>query len=118
MYYQQYGKKYKNIRTDYGGYFYASKLEASYARTLDLLKRATDEKQRVANWSRQFKVSFDINGYHITNHYVDFRVEYADGSIELIECKGMETDVWKIKRNLLEALYLHEHPEVTYKIIK
>lgn len=118
MYYQSYGKKYKNISTYYDGYWYASKLEANYAHELDLRKKSVRESDRVKNWQRQYKISFDINGHHICNYYVDFYVEYTDGRKELVECKGMETDVWKLKRNLLEALYLHEHPEITYKVVK
>lgn len=118
MYYQQRGKKYKNITSYYNGYWYQSKREAEHAHSLDLLKKAKHEKDRVVNWERQFKVSFDINGHHICNHFVDFKVEYADGRVELHEVKGMESDVWKLKRNLLEATYLHENKDIIYRVIR
>lgn len=38
-------------------------------------------------------------------YIADFRVEYPDGHIEIEDSKGMETDVFKIKRKLLEAKY-------------
>ena len=38
-------------------------------------------------------------------YIADFKVEYPDGHIEIEDSKGMETDVFKIKRKLLEAKY-------------
>jgi hypothetical protein len=35
----------------------------------------------------------------------DFKVEYLDGKIEIEDTKGIQTDVFKIKRKLLEAKY-------------
>jgi hypothetical protein len=118
MYYQQYGKKYKNISSFYDGYWYQSKREAEHAHTLDLLKKAKNEKDRVAEWKRQVKYSLDVNGYHIANYIVDFEVDYADGHKELHEVKGMELDVWKMKMKLLEATFLHENPNIIYRVIK
>lgn len=118
MYYQEYGRKYRNVRKDYNGYIYDSKREAEYAHQLDLLKKAKDPKVRVKNWERQYKLDLRINDRHICNYYVDFRVEYEDGSIELVEVKGFETDTWKLKVKIMEATYLVEHPEITYKVIK
>lgn len=91
-----------------------SKLEANYAYELDMRKKA----KQIKDWDKQHKISFDANGKHICNYYVDFIVYHNDDSIELVECKGMETDVWKIKRRLLEALFLPEHPEYSYTVVK
>ena len=114
MYYQKYGNKYKNIRQTYNGRSYASKLEAQYAYELDLRKKAGE----VIDWKPQFKVDLRVNGIHITNHYVDFWVKLKDGSEQLVECKGLETDLWRIKRNLLEATFLKERPEIEYIVVK
>lgn len=106
--------KYKNIRQTYDGYSYHSRLEAQYAAELDLRVRAKDIK----SWERQYKVSLDVNGKHICNYFVDFRILHNDDSYELVEIKGMETNEWKLKRRLLEAIYLPEHPDTIYSVIK
>lgn len=114
MYYQQFGKKYKNVSSFYDGYNYSSKLEADYARMLDTLKKAKDKTQRVVSWKRQVRVPLEVNGIKVTTYVIDFVVQYADGREEWVETKGMETYAWQIKRNLFQALY----PDRIYKVIK
>lgn len=112
--YQRRGSKYNNISHVYNGIAYHSKREAGHAAGLDLLKKAGEIKE----WERQVKISLDVNGYHIANYYVDFRVVNKDDSIELHEVKGMELETWKLKRKLLEATYLQENPGIKYIVIK
>lgn len=38
-------------------------------------------------------------------YIADFKVEYPDGHIEIEDSKGFSTEVFKIKRKLLEAKY-------------
>jgi len=108
--------KYRNISTVYNGRQYHSKKEAQYASELDLRKKAND----IREWEPQFKVSLDVNGIHIANHYVDFMVYHMDGSKELVEIKGKflyNADTWRMKRKLLEATYLKENPVVRYTVV-
>lgn len=58
---------------------------------------------------------FTKNGvkYQAINYVADFRVKYADGREEIIDVKGMETPVFKLKRKLFEAKY----PALTLKVI-
>jgi len=93
--------KYRNVKTEYNGINYASKLEAGYAVELDIVKKAKEIKE----WHRQVKISLDLNGYHIANYYVDFSIDHNDGTIEYVECKGMVMEVWRLKWRLMEALY-------------
>lgn len=109
--------KYRNVHETYNGVIYHSKREAAYARELDLRLRARG-RDRIKSWRRQVKISLDVYGVHICNYFVDFELTHTDGSIELVEIKGMETDVYKLKRKLLEATFLKAHPEVTYTVIK
>ena len=51
-------------------------------------------------------------------HKVDFRVQNRDGSYELIEAKGVETDDYKWRRKLLEHVWLPEHKDYTYRVVK
>ena len=63
MAYQQYYSKYKAVKQTYEGYSYDSKFEASYAAELDLRLKGKD----ILDWEKQFKISIDINGFHICN---------------------------------------------------
>ena len=111
------GNKYGAKSTIYKGEAYHSKKEAGYARTLDLLKNASDPSERVKSWERQVKISIDINGHHICNYYCDFLVTFSDDHQELHEVKGFRNEIFRLKLLLLEAVYLPEHPELEYVII-
>jgi hypothetical protein len=39
-------------------------------------------------------------------------VTLADGRCQLHEVKGVETPVWRLKKRLLLATWLKEHPDV------
>lgn len=95
--------KYNAVRSTYNGYTYDSKKEADHAVELDWLKKAGEIKK----WERQHKISIDINGVHICNYFVDFKVYYNDGHVEFHEVKGFETDLWRIKWRLAKAMYPH-----------
>lgn len=93
--------KFNNKTCEYSGNIYDSKFEKKVAMNLDL--RIKDKE--IISYDRQVKISLDVNGYHICNYYIDFVLYYPDGTIEYLEAKGFETDVWKIKWKLFEALY-------------
>jgi predicted Zn-ribbon and HTH transcriptional regulator len=44
----------------------------------------------------------------------DFRVTYADGRVEVVDVKGMETRAFQMRKKLLEYRY----PEITLKVVK
>jgi hypothetical protein len=46
-------------------------------------------------------------------YVVDFQVFYPDGSVEYIDVKGMQTQMFKLKKKQVEALY-----PITIKIVK
>lgn len=124
VYYQKTKRaKYGNVSQTYNGRTYHSRLEAAHAMELDQLRKATDPAQRVVEVQPQYKISIDIEGAdgkvrHICNYYIDFRVTFADGHVELHETKGIETAEFKLKRRLLEAVYSPQHPDETYIVIK
>jgi len=101
MWHQRYrGNKYHAKSTNYDGISYHSKFEAGYAQGLDMRKKAGDIK----DWERQVKISLDVNGYHIANYYIDFRIHHNDGTKEYVEVKGFPTDTWRLKFKLTEAI--------------
>lgn len=105
MFYQRSGSKYGNQTREYNGRTYDSKLEARYAQDLDLLKKA----KQIKDWEGQYRIKLDVNGYHICNYIVDFKVTMPDGSIELHEVKGFRTSTWELKWKLTEALFGKEY---------
>lgn len=106
--------KYKNKSCFYNGCIYDSKKEAAYAQELDFRKKAKDIK----DWARQVKCSLDIFGKHICNYYIDFKIYHKDGSEEMVEVKGFETPVWKLKWRLFEAIWNKEYPGVVLTVVK
>ncbi len=100
-YIQRSGNKYHAKSTIYNDVVYHSKFEAAYAESLDVLQKAGDIK----SWNRQVKLDLQVNGKHITNYYIDFIVHHNDGTREFVECKGFETDVWRMKWRIFESTF-------------
>lgn len=111
MFYQRPRNKYGAKKKEYNGRLYMSKGEAGYAQELELRKKAGEIKEIVP----QFRISLDVNGYHICNYIVDFLVTLPDGTQELHEYKGFATDLWKFKWKLTEALYSDKYKLVLVK---
>ena len=112
-YLQRWGNKYGAKSSIYNGRTYHSKKEAGRAQELDLLIKAKDIK----GWEPQYKIDIKVNGYHICNYYIDFRIFENDGTETLEEVKGFETDIWRLKWKLTEALY-GDDPNIHLRIIK
>ncbi|WP_299075586.1 DUF1064 domain-containing protein [uncultured Paraglaciecola sp.] len=111
--------KYGNVRTEYNGYRYDSKFEAEVAASLDWQKEAG----QITDWERQYKLemwAYDCNGDRAMKktHKVDFRVHEVDGSFTLLEAKGAETQDYRDRRNWLEKLWLPEHPDHVYEVVR
>lgn len=107
MYYQQFGRKYKNINQVYNGVRYDSKLEANRARGLDLLVKAKEIKK----WERQITLPLYFGDYKIHSYRIDFVLWENDGSYTLEEVKGLELPLWRGKWKLLEAIVSKPCPE-------
>lgn len=106
--------KYKAERQKFGGRTYDSKKEAAYAIQLAWLQKAGEIHEIIP----QYKIDLRVNDKHITNYYIDFKVTYADGRIELIEVKGFETPEWRIKWRLTEALLDEIEPGASLVLVR
>ena len=106
--------KFNNRQTEYNGVVYQSQKEADYAAELDLRLKAKD----IEGWERQVRVPLEVNGQHICNYYLDFLVHLKNGKKQWVEVKGLEMEVWKLKKKLFEAAYIHDHPNEEYLIVK
>ena len=101
--------KYHNVKSD----GFDSKREREVYTHLMCLMHAEGFHDRVANVERQVRYTLipaqrGEDGKVVEracSYMADFRVTYADGRIEVIDVKGMLTDVYKIKRKLM--LYVH-----------
>ena len=110
--------KYGAKRTEMNGKIYDSKFEATVAADLEIQKRAG----QILGYDTQFKVEgwvYDSNGRQAFSysHKVDFRIHNLDGSFELREAKGVETDDYKWRRKILENVWLPEHPDHEYVVV-
>lgn len=106
--------KYNAKSCYYKGINYDSTMEANFAAELDRRMMGHD----IVSWERQVPIAIYVNGYHICTNKVDFLVYHKDKSKELIEVKGMETADYRIKKKLIEAVYLVEHPDTIYTVVK
>lgn len=79
------------------GIKFPSKLERRYYQHLMLLKHAGE----VVFFLRQ--VPFHLPGG--VKYVADFQIFYADGTVSFVDVKGVETDTFKMKRKMVEALY-------------
>lgn len=112
----KYGAK-KQIAQD--GIKRDSKFEADVADTLRLRKIGKDIK----DYDSQFKVEMTCHRpdgliAFTVKHKVDFRIHHNDGSYELLEAKGVETEDYKWRRKFLEHIWLPMHPDYTYTVVK
>jgi len=137
-YYQNYRKsnKYGNIKRTYNNITYDSILEATKAYELDMLLKAKEIK----SWKRQKKIEINFvknkrgkweltetlglelknqgkEFRHFRNYFMDFVIEHHDGSLEYLEIKGMETEVWRMKFFLTELIF-DNHPTIFLKVEK
>jgi hypothetical protein len=106
--------KYNAKGRNYNGQWYHSTGEMNYAMELDWRKKAGEIK----DWERQVKIDIRVNGMHITNYFIDFKIIHNDGSVEFLEYKGMETPLWQLKWNLLLALRDELIPGAELTVVK
>ena len=104
---QKAASKYGAVKKTYGGITYDSHKEADYAAKLDILKHATNPSERVVSVERQKVYPLVVNGVKVfpQGYKLDFLVTYADGHVEHVDVKGMLTEVYKAKRQLMLAIH-------------
>lgn len=87
------------------GVTYMSKLEMQYRAHLNILKKAKYNEDKVVDIEEQVPFKIEINGKLICHYLLDFKVTYADGRIEYVDTKGVITDIYKLKKKMVEAIY-------------
>lgn len=94
----------------YKGKVYMSKAEAKYAAELDLKKKAG----LIRDWRSQVPFQITVSGHKICKVIVDFAVDEKDGTTRYVEIKGSVTEVYQLKKRLLNACY----PDITYEVLR
>lgn len=106
--------KYNNKTKQYNGRTYDSIREANHAEELDWRIKAGEIKEVIP----QFKIPLRVNGRHICNYYMDFKVILADGAVQFHEVKGLELPLWQMKWRILEATLDEVEPGAEMLLIK
>lgn len=99
--------KFGNIRTKVDGILFDSRMESKFyefAKQLKLTGEIKDfEMQKHYEIFSAFKKGSEK--FRKIEYVADFVIYHHDGRIEVIDVKGVETDVFKIKRKLFEYRY-------------
>ena len=107
--------KYNSKKVELDGYTFDSQIEARYYQRLKWLQ----EHKEILFFRLQprylLQDSFKKNGktYRKIEYIADFEIHHLDGSIEVVDVKGMETEAFKIKKKLFEFRYDHSLKVVT-----
>lgn len=108
--------KYGSKKVEIDGHVFDSKIEARYYEQLKWLQ----ENNRILFFRLQprylLQEAFEKNGkkYRKIEYIADFEIHHLDGSIEVVDVKGVETEAFKIKKKLFEHKYPHKLSLVTY----
>jgi hypothetical protein len=93
-------KNAKTIQTPYGLF----QSQAEYERFCDLL--LLQASGAIADLKRQVAYPVEINGVHICVWLADYvYTNTATGKVTAEDCKGHETDIFKLKKKMIEAYH-------------
>ena len=108
--------KYGNVKTTVDGIEFDSIKEADYYCQLKILKMAGEIKDFGLQEKYELQPMFKKDGvtHRSITYAADFVIENNDGTTDVVDVKGFETQVFKIKRKLFE----YKYPELQLKIIK
>jgi hypothetical protein len=92
--------KYRNQKVEVDGLTFDSKREAARWRELQLEERAG----HISNLRRQVPFALTVNRVHVADYRADFT--YVRAGREVVEdYKGCRTEVYRLKRKLMLAVY-------------
>lgn len=99
--------KYNNRKVELDGHTFDSKLEADYYSQLKLRKRAGDILSFRLQPRYLIQDGFEKDGVkHRPIEYIaDFEIHHTDGSIEVVDVKGIKTQVFRIKEKMFHKRY-------------
>lgn len=101
MRYQKYNK-YGNKRVTWNGRKFDSKAECNWAKKFEAMKKTGHIKE--IEYQPRFEL---IPKPNKITYVADFRIIWANGEEEIIDIKGMETQVFKLKKKMFKHRYPH-----------
>ena len=107
--------KYRNKKTQIGMYVFDSIAESKRYKELALLEKAGQIKGLELQPKFLLQEGFKKNGktYRKIEYIADF-MYIENGKVIIEDVKGMETDVFKLKRKMFE----YKYPEFELRIVK
>lgn len=100
--------KYRAKRTEIDGKSFHSKREGQHYCQYKLLERAGE----ITHLQLQPKYPIVHNGVKICDVILDFQFREKDGRLRVIDVKGFDNALSRMKRKMLEAFYPHIRVEV------
>lgn len=99
--------KYRNKKVMFDGQMFDSQLEAKFYAELVLRKKAKDilDFERQPSFILQHGFSWAGHKERPITYRADFAIKHNDLTIEVVDCKGMKTETYKIKRKLFLLKY-------------
>ena len=108
--------KYNNKKVIVDGIQFDSQKEAEYYCRLKLLKQAGEIKDFGLQPRYVLQPGFEKNGekFKPITYIADFVITNNDGTTDVVDIKGVETQVFKIKKKLFE----YKYPNLSLKVVK
>lgn len=108
-------RKYNNNFVELDGYIFASQLEADYYAELVFRQKANEISSFVIQPRYLLQKAFEKDGkkYKKIEYIADFEIKHLDDSIEVIDTKGVKTDVFRIKEKMFHKIYPYKLTIVT-----
>lgn len=96
-----------------------SRLEARVAYELDMRMKSGEFTEIIPQYRIKLYVYLpDGKRADLFTYVCDFRCTKPDGSYLLVEAKGKETEVYRVKKRILDLVWLPDHLDYEYEIIK
>ena len=110
--------KYNAKKTELDGYTFDSQIEARYFIQLKWLKTNKQIKGFEIQPKFLLQESFKKDGktHRKIEYIADFKIINLDGSIEIIDIKGMTTPLFQLKQKLFHFRYPHKLKLLTYSV--
>lgn len=119
VYRTSFQNKYGATKSVYNGRKYDSKYEARIAQELDLRMKAGEFVAIEPQYRIKLYVYLpDGKKADLFTYVCDFRCERPDGSYLLCEAKGMLTNIYRVKRKILDLVWLPDNPAYDFEEIR
>lgn len=102
--------KYGNKKVELDGMTFDSKAEARYYSELKIRQRAGEILFFRVQPRYRLLDGFEKDGkkHRAIDYIADFEIHHKDGSIEVVDVKGMKTEVFRIKEKMFNKKFPHK----------